>query len=150
MSHAESNRNLLYNCMRDNWLIVPHAKTDEENGQAGLWKSRDIDAQDTVYVRPPSDTDAAEGNDQRVFPFLNYDAFRSYQLEYGISCPTYLIKKGLKTGQLTVFAYSIGQDEKDIHKLYIYSGYNDEIGLAALGSNYPILNAPPDDLANFG
>lgn len=140
MSHAESNRNLLYSWMRDNWLIVPHTKTDEENGQAGLWKSRDIDAQDTVYVKPPSDTDAAEGNDKKVFPFINYDAFRSYQLEYGISCPTYLIKNGLKSGQLTVFPYTIGQDEKDVQKLYIYSSYNDEVGLAALGINQPPTN----------
>ena len=140
MSHAESNRSLLYSWMRDNWLIVPYTKTDEENGQAGLWKSRDIDAQDTVYVKPPSDTDAADGDDKKVFPFLNYDAFRSFQLEYGISCPAYLIKNGLKSGQLTVFPYTVGQDEKNIQKLYICSIYNDKIGLAGLGINQPPTN----------
>jgi CRISPR-associated endonuclease/helicase Cas3 len=139
MSHAVSNRNLLYSWMRDNWLIVPNTTTDEENGRAGLWKSRDIDAQSIVYVKPPSDTDAADGDDKKIFPFLNYDAFRSYQLEYGVSCPTYLIKKGLKLGQLTMFLCTIGQDERDVQKLYICSIYNDEIGLASLGVKQPLI-----------
>jgi len=140
LSHAESNRNLLYSWMRDNWLIVPHTKTDEDSGQAGLWKSRDIDAQTTVFVKPPSDTESADGDDKKVFPFLNYDVFRSYQLEYGISCPTYLIKNGLKSGQLTTFCYTVGQDEKDVQKLYLCSIYNEDIGLAGLGLKRPPIN----------
>lgn len=138
MAHAESNRNLLYSCMRDNWLIVPYTKTDEDNGQAGLWKSRNIDAQTTIYVKPPSETDGLDGHDRMAFPFQNYDAFRSYQLEYGISCPTYLVKNGLKSGQLTVFPCTIGQDENDIQKSYLCSIYNDEVGLAGLGVKQPI------------
>ena len=140
LSHAESNRNLLYSWMRDNWLIVPHTKTDEENGQAGLWKSRDIDAQSTVYVKPPSENDAGDDDDKKVFPFLNYDTFRSYQLESGISCPTYIIKKAVKVGQLTTFHYTIGQDEKEVQALHICSVYNDEIGLAGLGIKQPPMN----------
>ncbi len=150
MAHAESNRNLLYSWMRDNWLIVPQTNTDEENGQAGLWKSRDIDVQTTIYVIPPSENAAADGDDQKVFPFINYDAFRSYQLEYGISCPMYLIKKGIDEKHLSLFHYTIGQDEKDVQKLYICSIYNDEIGLAGLGIKQPMIKVDIEKLSNFG
>ena len=149
MPHAESNRNLLYSWMRDNWLIVPQTNTDEENGQAGLWKSRDIDVQTTIYVSPPSEAVAAVGDDQKVFPFINYDAFRSYQLEYGISCPMYLIKKGIDGKQLSVFSYTIGQDEKDVQHLYICSIYNDEIGIAGLGIKKPVTKVSIEKLSNF-
>ncbi|WP_114781226.1 CRISPR-associated helicase Cas3' [Botryobacter ruber] len=149
-SHAEFNRNLLCDAMRDNWLIVPYTKTDEENGQAGQWQSRNIESQTTIYVQAPIDAAEDYENDNMAFPFLNYDAFRSYQLEYGISVPTYLIKKGLKAGHLTRFCYTIGQDEKATQVLFLCSIYNDEIGLAGLGLTTPPRPTPVNQFSNFG
>lgn len=148
-SHAESNRNLLLDAMRDNWLIVPYTNTDDDNGEAGLWQSRNIENQTTIYVKPPSEKEEKDSLDKVVFPFQSYDTFRSYQLEYGISCPTYLIKNALKLGQVTPFLYTIGQDEKEIQCLYICSIYNEETGLAALGIKPSGSNPSSQHLSNF-
>ena len=130
----KQNRDRLKRLMRTNWMIVSEQYTDEEDASvSGEWKSRDIPQQETVFVSLP---DSAEGyqDDKNAYPFRNWDDFRSYQLEYGISCPIYTIEKAKKLGQLISFKYQIGDDD-ELKVIWVAATgiYQHDTGLATLG-----------------
>lgn len=130
----KQNRDKLKRLMRTNWMIVSGQYTDEEDASvSGEWKSRDIPPQETVFVSLPDSADSYQ-DDKNAYPFRNWDEFRSYQLEYGISCPIYLIEKGKKLGQLERFAYQIG-DDPEVKYLWTTAieVYQSDTGLATMG-----------------
>lgn len=135
-SKIKENRDNLKMLMKANWLIVSGQYTDEDEGSVSAeWKSRDIPPQETVFTSLPEDIDY-DGIDKKVYPFKNWDEFRSYQLEYGISCPVYTIEVAKKLNQLLAFCYQIGDDnDKEKKILWILSPgiYEADIGLAQLG-----------------
>lgn len=134
-SDIKVNRDELKKMMKANWLIIQGQFTDEEEGKAGQWKSRNIPPQQTVFVGLP-EMGKYEGNDKSVYPFSNWDEFRSYQLEFGISCPTYLVEKAKKLNQIMSFHYKIGDDKKkDTLTLWLAAPdiYNSKTGLATFG-----------------
>ncbi len=145
-TYAQSNKQLLYKHIEHNWLMVPDTATDEDNGNAGDWKARDIMPQATIMTELPDGVDNSDSEDKNYYPFPNFEAFRSYQLEHGVSCPQYLIEKGLKLKQLCPFRYVIGDDgrKRDVLTCFIAQAYSDDIGLAGLGIK-PKENNDEDD-----
>lgn len=132
-THAQSNQKTLKEWMQLNWMINPATKVEEEYGEAGDWRSRNIEPQDFIYSNAPNDEQEMWEVNKKAFPFASFDAFRSYQLENGISCPIYLLEKGKKTGEVIPFAITIG-DELKPQIIYQATNYNREIGLASLGT----------------
>lgn len=137
-SKAKTNCDELKRAMRTNWLIVQGQYTNEDDGKAGTWKSRDIPPQETIFVTLPEWAEY-DGDDKKVYPFGSWEDFRAYQLEYGISCPIYLTKKGKELNQLIPFKYQIG-DDKEEKTLWITSlgVYRSDTGLATLGQGEKI------------
>ena len=134
-SKIEQNRDRLKDMMKLNWMIVSNQHADEEQVTvSGDWKSRDIPTQQTVFVNLPEPDAAREGKDENSYVFRNWDAFRGYELECGISCPEYLVRMGKERQQLSPFVFRVG-DDKDIHTVFVIADgiYTPEAGLALLG-----------------
>jgi CRISPR-associated endonuclease/helicase Cas3 len=131
-SYATANQQDYHKLIQDNWLIVPHTKSEEDEAKASNWKARDIMKQETFMTAPPEFYETKDEADKNAFPFANFESFRSYQLEHGVSCPNYLIKKANELGQLIRFPYTIG-DDQEIHHVFIANCYNEDTGLAELG-----------------
>ena len=150
-TYATTNQEALRKHIYHNWLMVPHTATDEDQGYAGDWKARDIMPQETFMVGPPEGYDLPDKEDKFYYPFRNYEAFRSYQLEHGVTCPKYLIEKALKLGHIQPFQYTIGDDSKkqEVFTCYIANNYSKNIGLAALGIG-SIANDSEDEESSSG
>ncbi len=131
-SYEAANQQDYRRLIQDNWMIVPHTMSDEDNAKASNWKARDMMKQETFMIAPPDSSDPENKEDKMSFPFPNYEAVRSYQLEYGVSCPNYLIRNAEKLGQIVRFPYTIG-DDTETHHVHIVNCYNPDIGLAELG-----------------
>lgn len=81
---AADNRDQLYNLMNQNWLIVPDRRVDEEAGTVSVaWRSRDIDEHRSILTQAPYD-------------FKNYEEYRAFVLEFGVSCPIWMVEKELR------------------------------------------------------
>ena len=145
-TYAQANQRLLYQHIEHNWLMVPDTGTDEDNGNAGDWKARDIMSQATIMTDLPESIDSLNSVDENHYPFPNFEAFRSYQLEHGVNCPQYLIEKGLELCQLQPFHYVIGDDgrKRDVLTCFIAQTYSECTGLAGLGIK-PKENNDEDD-----
>ena len=145
-TYAKANQQALHKHIYHNWLMVPDTATDEDDGYAGDWKARDMMRQTTIMTGLPEDIDTLDSEDEAYYPFMSFEAFRSYQLEHGVSCPQYLVDSGLKLGQLRYFHYAIGDDgrEKDVLTYCVDQVYSDDIGLAGLGIK-PEENNDEDD-----
>ncbi len=138
-SWIKVNQKKLKDLMRANWMIVPAQYTDEEDASvSGQWKSRDIPAQETVFVSLPESAESYQ-YDKAVYPFYNWDDFRSYQLEHGISCPIYIVEKARRLEQLIPLKYQIG-DDGEVEVLWVVEKgtYQSDIGLATLGKGEKI------------
>jgi CRISPR-associated endonuclease/helicase Cas3 len=132
---VNQNRDRLKDLMDANWLIVSNLHADEEDVTvSGQWKSRDIPAQQTVFVGLPDSAAARAGDDESVYVFKNWDAYRGYELEMGISCPEYLRRMGQERQQLYLFPFRVA-DDKDIRKAWVLQEgvYQSSVGLALLG-----------------
>jgi|GEM_PF-290275 len=130
---AKANQDELVSRMKKNWLIVPDTNADEEAGRVGDWKSRDIAKQTVVFTQFPEYSDKAGNTDDFTFP--NYDSFRSFQLETGISCPHYLVEKAFTLGQVVCRKYIISDNKDDPETVWIANAYDANLGLAGLGLN---------------
>lgn len=135
-NRIKQNSDKLKKLMRTNWMIVSDQFTDEEDASvSNEWKSRDIPPQDTVFVKLPDFAKTGTDNKNKTaYPFHNWDQFRSYQLEQGISCPKYMTAKAEKTGEFTKFAYQIG-DDNEVKYLWLVEDdvYKSDTGLANVG-----------------
>lgn len=135
---VNQNRDRLKDLMILNWMIVSNQHGEEEEVTVakvnGEWKSRDIPPQKTVFVALPDSDTAYEGDDENVFVFKSWDAYRGYELEFGISCPDYLERMGKERNQLYPFVFRVGDDKERHTVLILVDGlYTSEIGLALLG-----------------
>jgi CRISPR-associated endonuclease/helicase Cas3 len=130
---VKQNRDSIMNLMNSNWMIVSPQHTDEDDASVtGRWKSRDIPTQEMVCVEFPEYGEEFDGENKKVYPFHSWDEFRSYLLEFGISCPAYTINKAKH--QLIQFWYTIG-DDKDASSIWVVASgvYHSDTGLALLG-----------------
>ena len=119
-------------------MIVSDQFTDEDDASvSNEWKSRDIPPQDTVFVELPKFAENYSGEENKnAYPFQNWDHFRSYQLEQGISCPKYMTSKAGKSGEFIQFAYQIGDDDETKHFWLVSEGvYKPDTGLANIGKS---------------
>lgn len=66
------------------------------------WKSRDIDAQITVFIKVPENY------------FKNYMEFQEFKNEWGIPVQYYLVHQGLENGSLSKHKVAIRDDERTI------------------------------------
>lgn len=128
---AKANQDELVSRMKKNWLIVPDTRTDEEAGRVGEWKSRDIAKQIVVFTQFPEYSDKMGKTDD--FTFSDYDSFRSFQLETGVSCPQYVVEKAFNLRQVVCRKYIIGDNKEDPETVWIVNKYDAAMGLAGLG-----------------
>jgi CRISPR-associated endonuclease/helicase Cas3 len=103
---AKDNARKLKDSFRCNWLINPMQKTAEDDTDTNQWKSRNIDAQDSVYTERP-----------QTNYFRNYLEFQSWKLNVAIEIPVYLIKKYHQEHIIDPLSVRIGEDEQGIFVL---------------------------------
>lgn len=114
---AKHNAELLKSKFVNNWIILPLESTREDDTESSEWKSRDIAANDTVFVDFPE-----------VDNFKNWGDFMEYKLEFGIDLPVYLIKKGIKNAKIVTHKISVGENNSQI--IYVaLNCYSEELGL---------------------
>ncbi len=135
----EENAARLRNWMGQSWMIVPARSADEEDGTLeGVWKSRDIDPQTTVFVSLPevcSYPDNEQESKMPVFHFRNWDAFRNYELEFGISVSSSLCanEKRQNEDSLLIERQVVIGDDPDPQTITVALAYDQQTGLAWLG-----------------
>lgn len=91
-----------------NWLIGSKEMTKEDDTSNQFWKSRDIPAQETVFVSKPQST-----------YFKNWHDFQEYKVSMSIEIPLYLIQKALKQHIIDVVNVSIGTEEEQKETIYV-------------------------------
>lgn len=96
---AEQNQKRLHEHLCSDWLIVPAGKDPAEDAiETDEWRSRDIPPQRTVLTQHPKHFD-------------NYTDYRKFELECGVSCPTWQIELGKKLNRVVTVSFYI-DDEK--------------------------------------
>ena len=97
---ALDNARKLKDSFRCNWLINPMQKTAEDDNDTNQWKSRNIGAQDTVFVKKPESS-----------YFRNYLEYQSWKLNSSIEIPVYLIEKYKKSNIIIYKEVTVGEDK---------------------------------------
>lgn len=101
---AVRNQEELEQLCIDNWLILPADRLDEDDDETFAWKSRDIDAQYTVFVN----FDLFE--DTQYLP--NRTALREFQILHGVQCYAYEFNAAKENGFIEQATLLIGDDLK--------------------------------------
>lgn len=112
-----TNANNLKDYFMDNWLINSMQKSAIDDDSVNFWKSRDIMAQDIVFVRNP---------DCKFF--VNYVEFQNWKIYNSIELPLYVIEKGRTKCKIDIQQISIKDEVANIY--IVREGfYNSEIGI---------------------
>lgn len=96
-------------------------KTQIDGSNTDLWRSRDVGAQDLVFVKAPDS-----------LYLRTYSDFLEYKLLYGISIPVYLIEKCRSMKRLDdveICIDSLDGQEKFTIRVIRDGFYNQEIGI---------------------
>lgn len=117
-SKAITNATILKEYFSYNWLINPKQVTLTDDTDTNFWKSRNIEAQDTVYtVKPES-------------KFFNNDFdFQDYKFQNSLELPVCLIEKGKKQGKISSNKIWLKDDEVHIY-IIEYGFYNNKKGVS--------------------
>lgn len=115
---ANQNAALLRENFIDNWLICPTQKSELDDTDTNLWKSRDISAHDTVYVKKPD-----------LLSFRNYSDFMEFKLLNGISIPVYLMEKCRKMHRIDSFKIKIGDAQCEYIDVIRPGFYDNYVGI---------------------
>jgi CRISPR-associated endonuclease/helicase Cas3 len=112
-----TNAKLLKDYFTTNWLINPKQILDKDDTEANFWKSRDIAANDTVFVSKP-----------KLTHYLNYMDFQCWKIYNSIDIPIYMIKKMIKAHIIDSIKVIVCED---IQNLFIIREgfYNKEMGI---------------------
>lgn len=113
---AITNAKLLKEYFIYNWLINPQQKTEADDDETIFWRSRNIDASETVYVVPPL---------QKYWDRLSYQAWK---IANSIELPVYLVKQGEKNHRIDTYEVFIHGDSERI-KVIRTGFYNFETGI---------------------
>lgn len=87
-----------------NWLISPKQQSKDDDTDTNYWKSRDIAAQDTVFVSKP------ETN-----YFNSYLSYQNWKLSNSVELPVYLIEKGKKNHMVDLKSIKIKDETETIY-----------------------------------
>jgi CRISPR-associated endonuclease/helicase Cas3 len=87
-----------------NWLINSKQMPNSDDTEINFWKSRNIDAQSTVFVQKPP-----------TFFFHNYLEYQSWKIEYSIELPVYLIEKGRRQYMVDLMKIRYGDEIEQIY-----------------------------------
>ena len=116
-----NNANLLKDHFKDNWLITPIKKTEEDEEQTDYWKSRDIDNNKVILIKRPKDF------------YVDYFSYQSFRISNGIGIHPYMLERGMrKFYSIADLEITIGKGE---HKEKVYyltdtnNSYSKEKGL---------------------
>ena len=113
---AKINAKLLKEHFIYNWLINPILKMEVDDEETVFWRSRNIDALETVFVTPPP---------QKYWDKLSYQAWK---IANSIELPLYLVKRGEKDYRIDMFEVFIKGEPERI-KVIRAGLYNYEIGI---------------------
>lgn len=114
---AQINANNLKNYFSFNWMINPKQISDEDDDSLNFWKSRDITAQDIVYVCKPDNC-----------VFTNYLSFQNWKICHSVELPVYLIEIGRRRHRIESLEIKIVNDFERIN--VVRDGfYNYRIGV---------------------
>ncbi len=103
-SKATGNAKTLKEYFKVNWLINSIQLSSKDDTAVSFWKSRDIIAQDTIFVNyPPSRY------------FNNYLAYQNWKLKNSTDLPIYLIEKGKKNSMVDMVPIIIKDEEEQIY-----------------------------------
>ena len=109
-----------------NWLINPKQITATDDTDTNFWKSRNIAAQDTVFIEKPiSNT------------FYNYFSFQNWKLNNSLELPVYLIEKGKKLHMIDLVKIWIKDEEETIH--VIREGFYSKVKGVTFMEEYQLL-----------
>lgn len=103
---ARNNARALENSFVNNWLIVQNAESDLDDEGTHIWKSRDIDYQQTVYVGFENSTFI--DNDTPAISFRNRTKFREWSLKHGVQIYGYQLTKARENGAVEESTIIIG------------------------------------------
>ncbi len=113
---AISNAKLLKEHFIYNWLINPQQKIEADDEETIFWRSRNIDASETVFVSPPP---------QKYWDKLS---FQAWKIANSIELPVYIVKQGEKYHRVDTFEVFVKGDLERI-KVIRTGFYNFEIGI---------------------
>jgi CRISPR-associated endonuclease/helicase Cas3 len=100
---SQNNARMLKDNFQYNWLINPSQKTAEDDTDTNQWKSRNIGAQDTVFVMKPASA-----------YFKNYLEFQSWKLSVAIEIPIYVIEQYRKNHIVDLLPIVISNENDSI------------------------------------
>ena len=86
-----------------NWLISPKQQSKDDDTDTNYWKSRDIAAQDTVFVSAPE-----------TIYFNTYLSYQNWKLSNSIELPVYLIEKAKKNYMIDLKSIKIKDETETI------------------------------------
>lgn len=136
---ASANAARLQDMVLRNWLLAQAQTDDEDTGDVGGdWSSRDIEPHveiATVHPLFEADDDVfdEEGDEEtRAFAFRDFGHLRGFLLEHAVSLPIYLLEQGLKSGEISRFAYRVGESDRETRAMYWTTGYSKQVGMARL------------------
>lgn len=104
----ERNRKTLQTYLTENWMLLPKTDSNDDEGRAKEWKSRDIPPQETVLTRCPHD-------------FYSYGEYRAFELSHSVACPAYQIETGKKKKRVHEVPFHIGDEEESAFYAPVYS-----------------------------
>ena len=110
-TRTKENCKMLEKSLIANWLIVQAAIADDKNERTKDWQSRDIEAQNTVYVEVENDAICSGDSEP---PFASWGRFREWEQSHGIAARAYEIKKGIEAGTIEERTVAIGEDFEKI------------------------------------
>ncbi|MDX1939103.1 MAG: CRISPR-associated helicase Cas3' [Saprospiraceae bacterium] len=94
------NANSLKDYLIYNWLITPKESVLEDADEAVHWKSRNIQGNETVFVKRPDS-----------IYFKNWTELNEFKCEYSVDLPLYLVEQGIKKFKLERVEIHIGDDK---------------------------------------
>lgn len=113
---AITNAKLLKEHFIYNWLINPQQKIEADDEETNFWRSRNIDASETVFVSLPP---------QKYWDKLS---FQAWKIANSIELPVYIVKQGEKNHRVDTFEVFVKGDLERIKVIRI-GFYNFEIGI---------------------
>jgi len=112
---AKWNQGKLDEHLKNDWLILPAAKTGEKDFETDNWRSRNIPQQQTVLTLTPE-------------KYMSHREYQEFELKYGVSCPIYQISKGKSLKRVHDDRIIIGNDENE-KIVKVSNSYSRTIGL---------------------